>query len=114
MSANISDVAFPKCIHKELHKYEKKIPCVEGAKWANRNLYNKTSDAITGGDHIMWLYGKMPGKEYTKVITYKGRCPEGISVNWDKMIEVTINKKMKKIYKALDWEDRSQELGVFM
>lgn len=113
MVANINDIAFPKCIHKELHKYEKKIPCVEGAKWANRNLY-KGSDVIVGGDHIMWLYGKMPGEEYTKVITYKGKPPEGISVNWDKMIEVTINKKMAKIYKALDWVDKSHEIGEYM
>lgn len=113
MSAKIEDIAFPKCIHKELHKYEKKMPCVEGAKWVNRNLY-KGDDAIVGGDHIMWLYGKIPGKEYTKVITYKNKAPDAISVNWDKMIEVTITKKMNKIYKALDWEDKSQELGVFM
>ena len=62
----------------------------------------------------MWLYGKMPGKEYTKVVTYKGKPPTGISVNWDKMIEVTINKKMAKIYKALDWGQKSQKTSEWM
>jgi len=107
---SINDIAIPTMINRPIDTYIKKTFHVEAAKWSNENLNMN----IQPGDSIKYIYAKIKDKPDTKRIAYKDIPPKDLIINWEKMIEITIDNKTSPIFAALGWEEKSESLDKWM
>lgn len=92
-------IAVPKKITKSLSSYDKRYPQIEGAKFSNEHL----NEDIKAGSFVKMIYGRIKGLPHTKVFCYTGRYPDNVILNLDKMIEITIDNKVNKLYESMGW-----------
>jgi len=92
-------IAIPKGMKKNPYEYERKNVYIYGAIYANKYL----DEHFSAGDKLKFLYIKeVKGKPPTNVVCFKEKQPD-VLVNWDKMIRLTIDNKVQKIYEAMEW-----------
>lgn len=108
--AKISDIAIPKGIIMDLDKYLTDTNVVKGAKYANAFM-GKNYDS---GDKVKAIYIKhvpvgMPaeinGKKLDCIVFEEEVDIKGFVIDYDKMTQLLILKKIESIYAALGWGD---------
>jgi len=114
------EVGIPGGIGQKLDSYDTDTAQVTGAKYANENLGTN----FTSGSKPKRLYVKRVKGDYptTDVVCfeYPEQIPEEIEVDWDKMLEKTVQAPIERILEALGWSwsevvtgQRQQGLGSF-
>ncbi|MEM4447711.1 MAG: DNA polymerase domain-containing protein [Candidatus Jordarchaeales archaeon] len=97
---SLDEISIPKGIDKPLHEYKSKPPHVKGALLANAYLGAR----FGVGSKVKMLYVKhVPGLPRTDVICFETpkQLPEGVEVDWDRMIEVSVKQKLEDILEAV-------------
>jgi len=114
------DVGIPGGIGQKLDSYDTDTAQVTGAKYANEHLGTN----FTSGSKPKRLYIKRVKGDYkdTDVVCfeYPEQVPDEFEVDWDKMLEKTVQGPIERILEALDWSwsevvtgQRQQGLGSF-
>jgi DNA polymerase I len=114
------DVGIPGGIGQKLESYDTDTAQVTGAKYANEHLGTN----FTSGSKPKRLYIKRVKGDYptTDVVCfeYPEQIPDEFEVDWDKMLEKTVQGPIERILEALDWSwsevvtgQRQQGLGSF-
>jgi len=104
----LDQIAIPKGIKSKFEDYKVKQAHVRGAEYANKYL----GERIFAGDKIKMIYVKgVKGKPSTNVICFTQKVPEGLDVNWEKMEQLTFTNKLDKVYDAMGWISKTQDLG---
>ena len=114
------EVGIPGGIGQKLDSYDTDTAQVKGARYANENLGTN----FTSGSKPKRLYVKRVKGEYptTDVVCfeYPEQIPEEFEIDWDKMLEKTVQGPIERILEALDWSwsevvtgQRQQGLGSF-
>jgi DNA polymerase I len=114
------EVGVPGGIGQKLDSYDTDTAQVKGAKYANEHLGTN----FTSGSKPKRLYVKRVKGDYptTDVVCfeYPEQIPEEFEVDWEKMLEKTVQGPIERILEALDWSwsevvtgQRQQGLGSF-
>lgn len=122
--APIEDISIPKGIGKPIDSYGKigksgkrgNIPAqISGAIYSNKNL--NTNFGI--GSKIKYLYIKRMPQGYppTSIISFDSidKLPKNIEIDYDKMIDANIRKKVERILAAaeINWNDICGQKSLF-
>jgi len=113
-------VGIPGGIGQKLDSYDTDTAQVKGARYANENLGTN----FTSGSKPKRLYVKRVKGDYptTDVVCfeYPEQIPDEFEIDWDKMLEKTVQGPIERILEALDWSwsevvtgQRQQGLGSF-
>ncbi|MDZ7688466.1 MAG: DNA polymerase domain-containing protein, partial [Halobacteriales archaeon] len=114
------DVGIPGGIGQKLESYDTETAQVKGAKYANEQFGTN----FTSGSKPKRLYVKRVKGDYptTDVVCfeYPEQIPDEFEIDWDKMLEKTVQGPIERILEALDWSwsevvtgQRQQGLGSF-
>jgi len=114
------EVGIPGGIGQKLDSYDTDTAQVKGAKYANEHLGTN----FTSGSKPKRLYVKRVKGDYptTDVVCfeYPEQIPEEFEIDWDKMLEKTVQGPIERILEALGWSwsevvtgQRQQGLGSF-
>ena len=118
---DIDEVAIPGGIGQKLDEYDTDTAHVKGARYANEHFGTN----FTSGSKPKRVYVERvtdEGYPPTDVICfeYPEQVPEGFDVDWDKMLEKTLQSPIERILEALGWSwsevvsgQRQQGLGSF-
>jgi len=95
---SLKEIAIVKGIRKRLDQYRAMPPHVRGALYSNMHF----GTDFKGGDSVHMVYVKrVPGYPPTDVICFDldslNRLPEGIEVDWERMIETTVKSKVEEL-----------------
>jgi DNA polymerase, archaea type len=122
--ASLEDISTPKGINKPLSEYGKPnkngkkgtIPAqIKGAIYSNTHLHTN----FNIGSKIKYFFvKKMPsGFPATNIISFDdvSKLPEGIIVDYEKMIDANIKKKVERILQAagIPWNDIEGQKSLF-
>tara|TARA_R100000406_G_scaffold96211_1_gene93300 strand:+ start:5012 stop:7393 length:2382 start_codon:yes stop_codon:yes gene_type:complete len=107
--ADIKSITGITRIQKPLHKYAESVgvPGVKGARHYNECIAPKYNQPeYNEGDSVPWVYvdGVPEWSKPTDIVAY--REPEeleGFSLDWEKMTDRLIKRKIKPIFEALQW-----------
>ena len=114
------DVGIPGGIGQKLESYDTDTAQVKGAKYANEHLgTNFTSGSKPKRLYIKRVKGDHPTTDVV-CFEYPEQIPDEFEVDWDKMLEKTVQGPIERILEALDWSwsevvtgQRQQGLGSF-
>jgi DNA polymerase elongation subunit (family B) len=114
------DIGIPGGIGQKLESYDTDTAQVTGAKYANEHLgTNFTSGSKPKRLYIKRVKGDYPGTDVV-CFEYPEQIPDEFEVDWDKMLEKTVQGPIERILEALDWSwsevvtgQRQQGLGSF-
>ena len=104
-------IGFPKGITKKLSEYNPPTAIIKGAYYSNQNFNTEFGK----GSKPKFVYIKtykglvkeltLNSKTYPlETIAYDDNIPEGFEIDWNKMSEGTLKKKLIKIFEAIGWE----------
>ena len=98
------DIAIPRGLTNEPHKYKTTSPWIRGCIYAQNYLNLK----FKIGDKARLLYIKqMPPRlpsTYELCFFSNHEVPKGITIDWNKMIEKSVNMKLERIFEAVGWD----------
>lgn len=106
--SDIMDLALPKAIVMDIDKYTVESAHIKGAKYANAFLGKN----YNSGDKPRMLYIKRPRKGLPRIFNGNNieaicfdspKDIDGFEIDYEKMIDVLINKKTRPIYEAMGW-----------
>jgi DNA polymerase elongation subunit (family B) len=99
--ARLSEIAIPTGLNKKFEEYDSMQAFVRGAIYANTYL----AETITPGQKVYWMYVRgIKGKPATDVVSFSSpekfdELADIITVDYDRMIEFSIENKVKDIFK---------------
>ena len=84
------------------------VPGVKAARHYNEFVADKFNQVhFKEGDSVPWVYvsGVPDWAGFSDIVGYKDVSElEGFTMNWEKMNEKLIRKKIEPIFKALEWD----------
>ena len=107
-NVDIQDITGTTRIQKPLKEYDKTcgVPGVKAARYYNVHMLN--GDAPFGqGDSVPWVYvaGTPEHLPSTDIVAYRDvEQLKGFELDWEKMVDRLVSRKIKPIFKALDWD----------
>ncbi|XGI84315.1 DNA polymerase domain-containing protein [Halorutilales archaeon Cl-col2-1] len=109
-------IGIPGGIGQKLDAYDTDTAQVKGAKYANENLgTNFTSGSKPKRLYIKRVKPSDDGQQYppTDVVCfeYEEQIPDEFVVDWDKMLQKTLEEPISRILEALDWSWSEVESG---
>ena len=104
----IAEITGTTRIQKKLKEYNKSIgvPGVKAALYYNAHMLNGGTP-YGKGDSVPWVYvlGSPDNLPSTDIMTYRDESDlEGFELDWEKMVDRLVSRKIKPIFKALDWD----------
>ena len=109
-NVDIADVTGVTRVQKPLKDYAPNagVPGVKAARHYNEFLADKFNQVhFKEGDSVPWVYvsGVPDWAGFSDIVGYKDVSElEGFTMNWEKMNEKLIRKKIEPIFKALEWD----------
>jgi DNA polymerase elongation subunit (family B) len=91
----LNDIAINVSLSKNVEDYDSNTAYVRGAKYANKNL----GLDIQTGDNLKMFYVIKDNNINTDIICVfdEKQVPQGAKIDWEKMIDVTVTKKLDTI-----------------
>jgi len=99
------ELGIPSTVNKKKHVIR---ACKFSQKILNIDIYPN--------DRIFYIYGCIKNKFSTDIFAFKNDDDlkdMEVMVNWDKMFELLIDSKLKRIYDALGWDVIKQQKNIF-
>ena len=102
-SLTLKDIGIPKPYKKE---NKVKTAHFKAVEFSNKYLNSQ----IEEGERIMYIYGHIKGLPNTEAFAFKVNDVDKLKnkeiiINWQKMQEVLIDNKVKRLFEALKWEE---------
>jgi len=97
----------PKTLKQDFDSYKTKGAHVRGAEYASQFL----NENFLAGSKMKMVYVKfVKGKPPTNVICYSDEFPQEAVIDWDRMIQLIIGNKIRKIYEHLGWISKTKSI----
>lgn len=116
MKYSFDYISIPRTIKQPIEQYKTDSPWLRGLKWSNKYLQTD----IRSGDYVRLIYGYIKGYPHTDCFCFLqssqlDQVKDKIVVNWTKMIETTIRKKIENIISLcnISWEQCNGARKIF-
>lgn len=107
--AELEKISLPKAINKNIDEYQLKSAYVRGAIYANENL--KTNFNKGSKPYFAYIKSVPSGYPQTDVLCFEdsSEIPEGFDLDYNRMIDLLIIKKVQRVYEVMGWSLQHME-----
>lgn len=111
LTADLEEIGIPKAIKENLDEYKSTAAWIRGAQYSRDNL----GINLQKGDKPYFIYvvsGK--GYPFTDAVcfNYKEQVPAEFKVNYSKMLDILVMKKVERIFEVMQWHDFNLSLKI--